>query len=113
MSKPIKQGVALATATGLIGATANSDLSVVTEPGLEFLDPNGQEMTIAFSGTMPTTLEIGYIDASGTFIAVEAIASLPASVVATGQPKGGWIINVAGGGSVNVAGLGAGLRQGR
>ena len=73
---------------------------VKDQKDISFLKYKNGKQELAFSGaTLPTTLEIGFINEAGTFIAKTggAVTSLPTSFVVNNIPAKGLALNVSGG----------------
>ena len=69
-------------------------------PGFEFLGFKDIAPAIGFSGTtLPTTLEVGYIDDDGNFQVLTdgTVSSLPHDLIVGAVPKDGLVIEVTGG----------------
>jgi len=71
-----------------------------TSADVQFLKHTGQKIGLAFSGsTLPTTLEVGFLQQDLTFVAYTggAITVLPTSFVVNTVPPQGIALNVSGG----------------
>ena len=70
-------------------------------PGLEFLENQGQEVGIIFSGlALAGSVEVGYLNDVGVFVPVgDPITELPSDTLFQTTKKGGVYLNVSGGGA--------------
>lgn len=91
--------------------TAISTTGVKDKGDIPFLKYKNQKQGLAFSGsTLPTLLQIGFVDPDGTFIPLTGgtITVLPQTLVVNSMPVKGLALNVSGGSpdfSIDDAGL--------
>lgn len=75
-------------------------LGTKTQSDIPFLAYRGKQIGLAFSGsTLPTTLQVGFVQQDGTFVAYTGggVTVLPTTLTVNHVPPQGLALNVSGG----------------